>query len=138
MLRCSSHPQSGTVTGDTSVCVKWNCGILAMLDYYNVAAKRQGGIIQDRIYWRFSQCRLQTVIALTVMYWSFYTQIISGMKWSSFRSFQHFESHHKQCPAGGTYLWMLMGIRWSFHTDYAILHATQITQCIMSRSWYIE
>ena len=21
------HPQSGTVAGDTSVCVKWNCGI---------------------------------------------------------------------------------------------------------------
>ena len=33
---------------------------------------------------------------------------------------------------------LLMGIRRSFHTDYAILHATQITQCIMSGSWDIK
>ena len=43
VLRCRPHPQLGTVTGDTSVCVKWNCGILAMLDYYTGAAKCQGG-----------------------------------------------------------------------------------------------
>ena len=38
MLRCRPQPQSGTVTGDTSVYVKWNCGNLAMLDYYTGAA----------------------------------------------------------------------------------------------------
>ena len=32
-----------------------------------------------------------------------YTDIF-GMKWSSFRSLQHFELHHKQCPTGGTFL----------------------------------
>ena len=29
--------------------------------------------------------------------------------------------------------WVLMGIRRSFHTDYAILHATQITQSPQER-----
>ena len=50
MLRCRPQPQFCTVAGDTSVCVcvKLDCGILAMMDYYTGAAKCQGGIIQDR------------------------------------------------------------------------------------------
>ena len=85
VLRCRPHPQSGTVTGDTSVCVKWNCDILAMLDYYTGAAKCQGGIIQDQIHGRVTNSHSPYCHVLELLY----TDNLR-MKWCSFRSFQHF------------------------------------------------
>ena len=92
------------MSGDTSTCVKLNCGILAMLDHYIGAAKCQGGIIQDRRHGRFSQWQYVTIIVLTVMYWSFYTQIISGIKGSSFRSFRILNFIINNAPQAGHFL----------------------------------
>ena len=81
MLRYRPHPQLGTVTGDTTKAVLSKTGYMG--GFHN------GG--------KNSHSPYGHVLEL-------YTHIISGMKCSSFGSFQHFELHHKQCPAGGTFL----------------------------------
>ena len=47
---------------------------------------------------------MAVTVVLTVMYWSFYTQIISGMKWSSFRSFQQLVNNGQHFPQTGHFL----------------------------------